>query len=202
MSTVSKTASHRHADSPAGSPPAPTTFADRDVLAAIAARVSELLDGRAHLIGGGIDVHNANGRPRYRIAPSYASGTWRLEAPGVDYLAWIDLPAYTRGMEALGVETMARGIVAAVKRHARLIDEARDRLRHEAASPIRNARDLLISIRDHLASLGLEPDLGGDALTFLFSGHVHRLELEDLELRRPGATAAEIDMLAAGMPVG
>lgn len=68
--------------------------------------------------------------------------------------------------------------------------------------PIRDARDLLIAIGDHLASIGLEPDLGGDELTFTFLGHVHRLTLEDLERRRPGPTAAEVSMLSAGIPVG
>jgi hypothetical protein len=68
---------------------------------------------------------------------------------------------------------------------------------------IHDARDLLISVGDHLASLGLEPDLQGDALTFTFLGRVHRMELEDLEQRTPGCvTAAECAMIAAGLPVG
>jgi hypothetical protein len=68
--------------------------------------------------------------------------------------------------------------------------------------PIRDSKDLLIGIGDHLASLGLEPDIRGDEILFEFLGRVHRLELEDLESRGPGISPDERAMIAAGLPVG
>src|SRR5262245_46107718 len=71
---------------------------------------------------------------------------------------------------------------------------------------IRDARGLLLSIADHLASLGLEPDVHGDALTFTFLGRLHAIELEDIESRlervRAGISQDELAMLAAGLPIG
>jgi hypothetical protein len=70
--------------------------------------------------------------------------------------------------------------------------------------PIRDARDLLISIGDHLASLGLEPDVKAGAIDVLFLGHLHRVTLIDLDhdveemLRGQG----DRDIQAAGLPVG
>lgn len=69
-------------------------------------------------------------------------------------------------------------------------------------SAISDARGLLISIRDHLASLGLEPDIRGDEIIFEFLGHVHRLELEDLERRDGDVSEDERAMLACGLPIG
>jgi hypothetical protein len=71
-------------------------------------------------------------------------------------------------------------------------------------TPIRDARGLLLSIAEHLASLGLEPDLRGDRIDFLFLGHLHRVELEDVEARlgRCQVSDDEAAMLAAGLPVG
>jgi hypothetical protein len=70
--------------------------------------------------------------------------------------------------------------------------------------PIRDARGLLLSIAEPLASLGLEPDVRGDAIDFLFLGHLHRVELEDVEARLDRCQVSEDErgMLAAGLPVG
>jgi hypothetical protein len=71
-------------------------------------------------------------------------------------------------------------------------------------APIRDARGLLLSIAEHLASLGLEPEVRGDAIDFLFLGHLHWVELEDVEARldRRQVSDAEAAMLSAGLPVG
>ena len=55
-----------------------------------------------------------------------------------------------------------------------------------------------------LTSLGLEPDLRGGTLDFLFLGRLHRVELEDVEARleRCQVSSDEAAMLAAGLPVG
>jgi hypothetical protein len=80
------------------------------------------------------------------------------------------------------------------------------KLGEDPSPPIRDARGLLLSIADHLASLGLEPDVHGDALTFTFLGRLHALELEDIESRlervRAGISQDELAMLAAGLPIG
>jgi hypothetical protein len=69
---------------------------------------------------------------------------------------------------------------------------------------IRDARGLLLSIAEHLASLGLEPDVRGDAIDFLFLGRLHRVELEDVEARldRGQVSEEELAIMAAGLPVG
>ncbi len=69
--------------------------------------------------------------------------------------------------------------------------------------PIRDARDLLFSLGDHLTALGLEPDTRGDELTFLAFGRPFSLRLTDLEHRPAGRVSHdELAMLAARMPVG
>jgi hypothetical protein len=50
-------------------------------------------------------------------------------------------------------------------------------------APIRYARGLLLSIAEHLVSLGSEPHVRGDVIDFPFLGHLHRVELEDIEVR-------------------
>ena len=62
----------------------------------------------------------------------------------------------------------------------------------------------MIAVAQFLASLGLEPDVRGDALDFLFLNRLHRIELEDVEARleRCQISDAEAAMLAAGLPVG
>jgi hypothetical protein len=51
---------------------------------------------------------------------------------------------------------------------------------------------------------GLEPDVRSDVVDFLFLGHLHRVELEDVEARleRCQVSDDEAAMLAAGLPVG
>lgn len=72
----------------------------------------------------------------------------------------------------------------------------------EPTPRIRDGRDLLLAVADFLATLGLEPDVRGDEILFLFLGHQCRIELADLERRTVGITATEVAMLAAGIPVG
>jgi hypothetical protein len=71
---------------------------------------------------------------------------------------------------------------------------------------ILDARGLLLSIADHLTSLGLEPDVHDDALTVQFLGRLFSVELEDIESRlervRAGISQDELAMLAAGLPIG
>ena len=70
--------------------------------------------------------------------------------------------------------------------------------------PILDARDLLISIGHHLASLTLEIDLRAGALDFLFLGRRHRLSLVDLDLDVEDTLRGQgdRDILAAGLSVG
>jgi hypothetical protein len=77
-------------------------------------------------------------------------------------------------------------------------------LAQDSRPPIRSARDLLTAVGQFLAALGLEPDVQTDAVDFLFLGHLHRIELEDVESRldRCQVSADEAAMLAAGLPVG
>jgi hypothetical protein len=74
----------------------------------------------------------------------------------------------------------------------------------DSPAPIRDARGLLLSNAEHLASLGLEPEVRGDTLDVLFLGRLHRVELEDVEARldRCQVSDAEAAMLSAGLPVG
>jgi hypothetical protein len=62
----------------------------------------------------------------------------------------------------------------------------------------------MLSIAEHLARLGLEPDVHGDSIGFLFLGRLHRIELEDVEsrLERCQVSDDEAAMLAAGLPIG
>jgi hypothetical protein len=53
-------------------------------------------------------------------------------------------------------------------------------LARNSRPPIRSAGDLLSAIAQFLTSLGLEPEVRGDAADFLFLNHLHLLELEDL----------------------
>jgi hypothetical protein len=80
------------------------------------------------------------------------------------------------------------------------------KLGEDPSSPIRDARGLLLSIADHLASLGLEPDVHGDAITVQFLGRLYAMELEDIDGRlervRTGISQDELAMLAAGLPIG
>ena len=272
MSILPRKLRRRYAASPLGPPPDPSTFKVADpstpgILAAVAARSGELLGRPALVCASGVlsvGDHTIVDRP---------SG-WALLGDGLEPHD-IGFASGLRPFELLGVETVARGIAAAVKRYEResrglpdrvigtdstgadvyesdldapaghedieadydryaggwigngadgldaILDarpafpgevqhpddersarEAWEARYGEAPRPIRDARDLLISIGDHLASLGLEPDLGGDSLTFLFHAHVHRLDLEDLELRRPGTSSDEMAIRAAGMPLG
>jgi hypothetical protein len=59
-------------------------------------------------------------------------------------------------------------------------------------------------VAQFLASLGLEPNVQADAVDFLFLGHLHRVELEDVEsrLERCQLSSDEAATLAAGLPVG
>jgi hypothetical protein len=59
-------------------------------------------------------------------------------------------------------------------------------------------------VAQFLAALGLEPDVRADAVDFLFLGHLHRVELEDVEVRldRCQVSEDELGMLAAGLPIG
>ena len=52
--------------------------------------------------------------------------------------------------------------------------------------------------------MGLEPDVRSDAVDVLFLGHLHGVELEDVEARleRGQVSDDEAAMLAAGLPVG
>jgi hypothetical protein len=70
---------------------------------------------------------------------------------------------------------------------------------------IRSAGDLLSAVAQFLTSLGREPDARGDAVDFLFVGHVHGIELEDVETRcerRSRVSEDELAMMDAGLPVG
>jgi hypothetical protein len=69
---------------------------------------------------------------------------------------------------------------------------------------IQSAGDLLIAVAQTLAARGLEPDVRVDAVDFLFLGHLHRVELEDVEARleRCQVSDDEVAMLAAGLPLG
>jgi hypothetical protein len=55
-----------------------------------------------------------------------------------------------------------------------------------------------------LTLLGLEPDVRGDALDFLFLNRVHRIEVADIEARleRSQVSDDEAALLAAGLAVG
>jgi hypothetical protein len=77
-------------------------------------------------------------------------------------------------------------------------------LAQNSRPPIRSAGDLLTAIGRFLTLLGLEPDGRSGAVDFLFLGHLHRLELEDIEARceRCQVSEDELTMLAAGLPVG
>jgi hypothetical protein len=59
-------------------------------------------------------------------------------------------------------------------------------------------------VAQFLATLGLEPDVREDATDFLFLGHLHRVEVEDVEARleRCQVSDDEVAMLAAGLPLG
>jgi hypothetical protein len=59
-------------------------------------------------------------------------------------------------------------------------------------------------VAQFLATLGLEPDVREDAADFLFLGHLHRVELEDVEARleRCQVSDDEAAMLATSLPVG
>jgi hypothetical protein len=76
-------------------------------------------------------------------------------------------------------------------------------LAQKSRPPIRSAGDLLAAVGQFLTSLGLEPDVRGDALDFLFLNRLHRIELEDVEARleRCQVSDDEAAMLAAGLPV-
>ena len=49
--------------------------------------------------------------------------------------------------------------------------------------PIRDAPELLLSIADHLESLGLEPKIRSDASSGMLGGRLLRIELEDVKSR-------------------
>jgi hypothetical protein len=76
-----------------------------------------------------------------------------------------------------------------------------------APAPIRDARGLLLSIADHLTSLGLEPECRtADGITVQFLGRLFSIELEDIDSRlervRAGISQDELAMLAGGLAVG
>jgi hypothetical protein len=77
-------------------------------------------------------------------------------------------------------------------------------LARNSRPPIWSAGDLLAAMAQFLTSVGLEPDVRGDAVGFLFLGHLHRVEVEDVEARleRCQVSDDEAAMLAAGLPVG
>jgi hypothetical protein len=79
-------------------------------------------------------------------------------------------------------------------------------LGEDPSPPIRDARGLLLSIADHLASLGLEPNVHGDVITVQFLGRLYAIELEDIDGRlervRAGISQDELAMMAAGLPIG
>ena len=62
----------------------------------------------------------------------------------------------------------------------------------------------MTAVGQFLPTLGLEPNVRSDAVDVLFPGHLHRVELEDVEARleRCQFSDAEAAMLAAGLPVG
>jgi hypothetical protein len=77
-------------------------------------------------------------------------------------------------------------------------------LARNSRPPIRSAGDLLAAVAQSLAAMGLEPHVRADAVDFLFLGHLHRVELEDVEARleRCQVSDDEAAMLAAGLPIG
>jgi hypothetical protein len=68
---------------------------------------------------------------------------------------------------------------------------------------IQSACDFVTAVAQLLAVRGLEPDVRSDVVDFLFLGHLHRVELEDLEARleRCRVTEDQAAMLAAGLPI-
>jgi hypothetical protein len=83
--------------------------------------------------------------------------------------------------------------------------EANDQwIAQDSRPPIRSAGDLLLAIGQFLTSLGLEPEVQGDAVDFRFLGRLHRIELEDIEsrLERQQVSEDELALTAAGLAVG
>ena len=61
----------------------------------------------------------------------------------------------------------------------------------------------MTAVAQFLTSLGLEPDVRSDAVDVLFPGHLHGVELEDIEGRLERCqVSGEEAMLAADLPVG
>jgi hypothetical protein len=76
--------------------------------------------------------------------------------------------------------------------------------RGDLPTSIQSAGDLLAAVGQFLTSLGLEPDVRGDALDFLHLGDLHRIEPEGIVARldRAQVSDAERGMLAGGFPAG
>jgi hypothetical protein len=68
--------------------------------------------------------------------------------------------------------------------------------------PDRSVGDPLTAVGQFLTTLGLEPDVRSDAVDVLFLGHLHRVELEDVEsrLERCQVSEDEVAMLTAACP--
>jgi hypothetical protein len=77
-------------------------------------------------------------------------------------------------------------------------------LAENSRPPIHSGHDLIVAVAEFLSSVGLEPDVQGDSVGFLFLGRLHRIELEDIEsrLERQQVSEDELAMLAAGLAVG
>jgi hypothetical protein len=69
--------------------------------------------------------------------------------------------------------------------------------------PDRLVGDPLTAVAQFLTTLGLEPNVWSDAVDVLCLGHLHGVELEDVEVRleRCQVSDDEAAMLAAGLPV-
>jgi hypothetical protein len=108
MSSVSSESNPRYAK--------PDMLATVDLQTAVAMRVGELLGGVGVFWGpGDIGVRHPEGRHR---AYFIGMGTWRLAVPGGELID-SEVPAHRAEMEALGAETVARGLAAAVMRWER-----------------------------------------------------------------------------------
>ena len=61
----------------------------------------------------------------------------------------------------------------------------------------------MTAVAQFLTTLDLEPDVRSDAVDFVFLGHLHRIELEDIDSRLERCQVSdEAAMLAAVLPVG
>jgi hypothetical protein len=77
-------------------------------------------------------------------------------------------------------------------------------LAENSRPPIGSGHDLIVAIAEFLSSVGLEPDVQGDSVGFLFLGRLHRIELEDIEsrLEKQQVSDDEVATMAAGLALG